>query len=79
MSTTPLITNITRKSYYQLIKIHQIEKYLTKNMIKSLIHSFSTRDLDYFNSLLVNLPEKKTNLKAAESAKCSSSSHNKFL
>ena len=59
MSMTPHINNITKKSYFQLIKIHQIKKYLTKNVTESLIHSFITSNLDYCNSLLVNLPKKQ--------------------
>ena len=54
--------NITCKAAINIIRIHNIWKYLTKDTCHTLILLLAISHLDYSNSLLVGLPEKSINL-----------------
>ena len=56
LSMNEHITKICQKSNFQLIKLYQIRKYLTESACESIIHSFISSNLDYCNSLFINLP-----------------------
>ena len=51
MSLKSQVNNVCKKSYFQLTKISQIKKYLTREITESLIHSLIPSNLDDFNSL----------------------------
>ena len=55
------INNVCKKSYFQLHKLHQIKYYLSPKILESLVHAFITSNLDYCNSLYINLPKKAIN------------------
>ena len=61
MSFSSNINNICKKSYFQLHKLHQIKYYVTPKILESLVHAFITSNLDYCNSLYINLPKKTIN------------------
>ena len=50
------INNVSKNSYFQLTKIRQIKKYITKEIAESLTHALISSNIDYCNSLYYNLP-----------------------
>ena len=50
------ITNISKKSNYQLMNILKIRKFITTKLCKQLINSLAFSQIDYCSSLLFNLP-----------------------
>ena len=50
------VNAVCKKGYYQLTKIRQIQKYMEKQAVESLVHSFVTSHMDYCNSLLYGCP-----------------------
>ena len=60
MSLSQQISNVRKKSFYQLTKIKQLKKYLDPKTTELLTHAFVSSNIDYCNSLYNNLP-KKTN------------------
>ena len=50
------ITNISKKSNYQLMNIRKIRKFITSKLCTQLINSLAFSQIDYCSSLLFNLP-----------------------
>ena len=50
------ITNISKKSNYQLMNIHKIRKFITIKLCTQLINSLAFSQIDYCSSLLFGLP-----------------------
>ena len=50
------ITNISKKSNYQLMNILKIRKFITFKLCTQLINSLAFSQIDYCSSLLFNLP-----------------------
>ena len=51
------VTNLCSTSFFQLLNIRRIRKYLTQEAAATLVHSFVTCRIDYCNSLLYGLPD----------------------
>ena len=56
MSMIPHVNHMCKKGYHQLTKIRQIKKYIDRKTLESLVHSFVTSNIDYYNSLLYGIP-----------------------
>jgi len=52
----PHINNVCRTSSFAIRNIGRVRKYLSKDQLEKLIHSFVSSRLDYCNSLLYGLP-----------------------
>ena len=50
------ITNISKKSNYQLMNIHKIRKFITIKLFTQYINLLAFSQIDYCNSLLFSLP-----------------------
>ena len=59
MSLSQQISNVRKKSFYQLTKIKQLKKYLDSKTTELLTHAFVSSNIDYCNSLYYNLPKKQ--------------------
>ncbi len=51
------VTNICKKSFYQLYRLRRIRKYLSPEATQTLVHAFITSNLDYCNSLFYGMPK----------------------
>ena len=57
MTLKPHISSLVKSCYWQLRKIGQLLKYLTKDAADKLIHAFISSQLDNSNGLLCGLPD----------------------
>ena len=60
MTLKPHVSSLVKSCYWQLRKIGQIRKFLTKDAAEKLIHAFVSSRLDNGNSLLHGLPDVQT-------------------
>ena len=51
------VTKICNAAFYHLHNIRRINKYLSCDLLFTLIHAFITSPLDYCNGLLYGLPK----------------------
>ena len=59
LSFGPHIDSIVKQCNYQLRKLSSIQKYIDRDAMLILVHSFITTRIDFCNSLLINLPSKQ--------------------
>jgi hypothetical protein len=57
LSMSQHIGNVVRSCYASLHQISQVQQFLTKDAIRTLVHSLVTSKLDNLNSLYIGLPE----------------------
>ena len=55
------ITSVCRASHFHLRNIGSIRRYLTPETCATLVYSLISSKLDYYNSLLIELPETQIN------------------
>ena len=56
LSFIPHITAITKSANYHLFRIRKIRKSITISLTKTLVNSLALSRIDYYSSILINLP-----------------------
>ena len=67
ISFNPHITVITKSANYHLFRIGKIRKSITTSLTKTLINSLILSRIDYYSSLLTNLPLSSTSSRVIRS------------
>ena len=56
LSMEQQVREVCKKSYFQLYRLKQLDKYLSSDLLSILIHSYISSHLDYCNALYFGLP-----------------------